>query len=83
MRDTADVLAGLNLSETDTKLLAIVANRRGAEDAAKFKEIDYLGYPFSISETFQLRNTNATIEESLIRVKQIQDICVQSGKEMG
>lgn len=82
MRDTAEVLAGLNLENTATKLLAIVANRRGAEDAAKFSEISFLGYPFSISETFQLRNTNATIEESLERVKQIQDICVRSGKQM-
>ena len=62
MRDTAEVLAGLDLSRTSSKLLAIVANRRGANDAAQFEEINYLGYPFSISETFQLRNTNATIE---------------------
>ena len=75
MRDTADVLSRLDLDNTDTKLLAIVANRRGANDAAQFEEIDVLGYPFSISETFQVRNTNATIEESLVRVQQIQDIC--------
>ena len=82
MRDTADVLARLDLSQTQSKLLAIVANRRGARDAATFPAIDYLGYPFSISETFQLRNTNATIEESLERVAQIQDICAAAGKEM-
>lgn len=82
MRDTADVLAQLDLSNTKSKLLAIVANRRGADDASKFDEIAYLGYPFSISETFQLRNTNATIEESLTRVEEIQQICVNTGKTM-
>lgn len=82
MRDTADVLSRLELSNTNTKLLAIVANRRGADDASKFEEIDVLGYPFSISETFQLRNTNATIEESLERVQQIQDICQKHNKTL-
>ncbi|MEY4902919.1 MAG: hypothetical protein RLZZ292_734, partial [Bacteroidota bacterium] len=82
MRDTAEVLAGLDLSATQTKLLAIVANQRGAADAAAFPEISYLGYPFSISETFQLRNTNATIEESLHRVEEIQAICTQSNKKL-
>ena len=82
MRDTAQVLERLDLDGTDTKLLAIVANRRGANDAARFEEIDYLGYPFSISETFQMRNTNATIEESMERVKQIREICEQADKEM-
>jgi hydroxymethylglutaryl-CoA lyase len=61
MKDTAEVLGHLDLSETSSKLLAIVANKRGADDAVQFQEIAYLGYPFSISETFQLRNTNATI----------------------
>ncbi len=82
MRDTAQVLAGLDLSTTQSELLAIVANKRGADDASQFEEIAYLGYPFSISETFQLRNTNATIEESLERVKVIQEICVNSNKRM-
>ncbi|KGE89690.1 MAG: hydroxymethylglutaryl-CoA lyase [Phaeodactylibacter xiamenensis] len=82
MRDTAEVLGQLDRSKTKTKLLAIVANRRGANDAAQFEQIDYLGYPFSISETFQLRNTNATIEESIERVAQIQDICTASSKEL-
>ncbi len=82
MRDTSEVLAQLDLSGRSSKLLAIVANQRGAEDAAKFPEIQYLGYPFSISETFQIRNTNATIEESLVRVEEIQAICLRSNKEM-
>lgn len=82
MRDTAEVLELLDLSDTETRLLAIVANQRGANDAAQFSQIAYLGYPFSISETFQLRNTNATIEESLERVADIQEICVRSGKTL-
>lgn len=82
MRDTAEVLGKLDLSKTKSKLLAIVANQRGAVDACKFEEISYLGYPFSISETFQLRNTNSTIEESVERVKGIQDLCLTHGKEM-
>ncbi len=82
MRDTAAVLSKLELDNTNTKLLAIVANLRGANDAAQFNEVTYLGYPFSISETFQLRNTNATIEESLARVEQISEICAKSKKEL-
>lgn len=82
MRDTAEVLAGLDLSSTDSRLLAIVANMRGARDAASFDEIDFLGYPFSISETFQIRNTNATIEESLQRVADIQATTIKSGKQL-
>ncbi|MCB0685680.1 MAG: hydroxymethylglutaryl-CoA lyase [Saprospiraceae bacterium] len=82
MRDTADVLAKLELSESQTKLLAIVANQRGAQDASSHKQISYLGYPFSVSQTFQLRNTNATIEESLERVKDIQEICVRTDKKL-
>ncbi|PHI20070.1 hydroxymethylglutaryl-CoA lyase [Lewinellaceae bacterium SD302] len=82
MADTAEVLAGLDLSDTDTRLLAIVANRRGAEAALSHPEIDYLGYPFSISETFQLRNTNATLAESVERVAAIQEMTQAGGKEM-
>lgn len=82
MRDTAKVLDLLDLDNTATKLLAIVANKRGAVDAASFEQIRYLGYPFSISETFQMRNTNATIEASLERVKVIQDICLKNNKEL-
>jgi len=81
MRDTAEVLAGLNLKSA-TKLLAIIANTRGAEDAIKFEEIDYLGYPFSISEEFQKRNTNATIEKSLHRLEEIQTLCLKSKKKL-
>ena len=82
MRDTAEVLSKLDLSNTRSRLLAIVANRRGANDASQFDEITYLGYPFSISETFQLRNTNATIEKSLHRVETIQEICEKHNKKM-
>jgi hydroxymethylglutaryl-CoA lyase len=82
LRDTEEVLKHLNLSETISKLLAIVANTRGAEDASKFNEIDFLGFPFSVSETFQLRNTNSTIEQSLIRVEEIQNICHKSNKKL-
>lgn len=82
MRDTAEVLAGLDLSATSTKLLAIVANQRGAEAALSHSEIDYLGYPFSVSETFQLRNTNATLLESVERVERIQELTVEAGKDL-
>ncbi len=82
MRDTAEVLAQLDMSNTKTKLLAIVANERGAGEAVAFNEITYIGYPFSISETFQLRNTNATITESLERVKHIHELCTTHGKEL-
>lgn len=82
MRDTAEVLRLLELSETQTKLLAIVANMRGAEDAVAFDQIHFLGYPFSISETFQQRNTNAGIEESLSRVGELAELCVKSNKEL-
>lgn len=81
MRDTADVLKGLDL-DTTTKLLAIVANTRGAAQACEFEEIRYLGYPFSISETFQLRNTNATIDDSLGRLMRIKELADQAGKEV-
>lgn len=82
MRDTADVLSRLDLTSTDTSLLAIVANKRGAVDACVFEEIAYLGYPFSISNTFQVRNTNSTIEESLERVRDIQELCSKHNKKL-
>ena len=82
LRDTKEVLAGLDLSRTTTKLLAIVANVRGAEEASLYKEIQFLGFPFSISEEFQRRNTNSTIEESLERVREIQNICKSSDKQL-
>jgi hydroxymethylglutaryl-CoA lyase len=81
MRDTAEVLSLLDLS-TSSKLLAIIANERGAEEAVHFQEIDYLGYPFSVSEEFQKRNTNATILESLGRVEAMQNLCKKNNKEL-
>lgn len=81
LRDTAEVLSGLNLDDK-SKLLAIVANTRGAVDACQFEEINYLGFPFSISETFQQRNTNSSIEESLTRVEEIQNLCLKHNKKM-
>jgi hydroxymethylglutaryl-CoA lyase len=80
LRDTAEVLSNLNL--TDTNLLAIVANQRGAIDACNFEEIKYLGFPFSISETFQQRNTKSSIAESLTRVDDIQALCEKHNKEL-
>ena len=82
LRDTAEVLSKLELGATTSKLLAIVANVRGAEDAVKFDEIKYLGFPFSISETFQQRNTNSSIQESLKRVEEIQTLCINNKKEL-
>lgn len=82
MRDTAEVLARLDLSNTKSKLLAIVANVRGAEDAAKQSAIYYLGFPLSISETFQERNTNKSISEALNSLVEIQNICLRSNKKL-
>lgn len=82
MRDTAEVLSKLDLSRTESKLLAIVANIRGAEDASQFEEINYLGYPFSISENFQMRNTGKTISESIIILDEILNIAAKTNKEL-
>jgi len=82
LADTREVIGQLDLSGTSTRLLAIVANLRGATDAVIFDEISYLGYPFSVSETFQQRNTNSSIRESLTRVEEIQELCVKSGKQL-
>ena len=82
MADTAEVLAGLRYENSNSKLLAIIANERGANDAVVFDEIQYLGFPFSVSETFQQRNTNSTIEQSLGRVEEIQNLCIKTGKEL-
>lgn len=82
MVDTAEVLAKLDLSQTRSKLLAIIANTQGAEMASKHKEIQYLGYPFSISENFQMRNTHKTIAESLITLQEILDIANATDKEV-
>lgn len=81
MRDTAEVLAGLELSSTTSKLLAIVANIRGAEEAVNYDSIQYLGFPLSISETFQQRNTNKSIVEALNTLSEIQNLCIKSGKK--
>jgi hydroxymethylglutaryl-CoA lyase len=78
LKDTAEVLSKLDLSATKSKLLAIIANVRGAEQAAAFEQITYLGFPFSVSEEFQKRNTNSSIGESLERVEEIQNICKRS-----
>ncbi|TKK66116.1 hydroxymethylglutaryl-CoA lyase [Ilyomonas limi] len=82
MRDTKEVIPHLDLSITATKLLAIVANLRGAEEAVQYDEITYLGFPFSISLTFQLRNTNSTIEQSLQTVEAIQRLCLKHRKTL-
>lgn len=82
LADTKEVLAQLDLSATRSKLLAIVANVRGAEEAVVYDEIDYLGFPFSVSETFQLRNTNKTIAESLEQVQTMQELCIKNSKEL-
>lgn len=82
LQDTREVLAGLNVAGSATKLLAIVANVRGAEEAVAFDAIHYLGFPFSISPTFQQRNTNSTPEESLERVEAIQALCLRHNKTL-
>lgn len=82
MADTKEVITNLQLRESKTKLLAIIANERGAEDAIQYDEITYLGFPFSISSTFQQRNTNSTIEESLVRVEKISDLCNKTNKKL-
>ncbi|MBP6025231.1 hydroxymethylglutaryl-CoA lyase [Ferruginibacter sp.] len=82
MADTKDVIGNLELGTGNTKLLAIIANERGATDAVMYDEITYLGFPFSVSETFQKRNTNSTIAESLNRVEAIQNLCVKNNKEL-
>jgi hydroxymethylglutaryl-CoA lyase len=82
MQDTAEVLAQLDLSQTKSKLLAIIANTQGASIAATHPEIQYLGFPFSISENFQMRNTHKTIAESLVTLNEILNIADQSNKEV-
>lgn len=82
MADTKEVLAQLDLAKTNSKLLAIIANQRGADDALQHEEISYLGFPFSVSEEFQQRNTNSSIEESLGRVADIQNMCLKKGKDL-
>ena len=82
LRDTKEVLDKLVFMGSQTKLLAIVANLRGAEDATPFDQIKYLGFPFSVSETFQQRNTNSSIAESFEQVERMQELCLRTGKEM-
>ena len=82
MRDTKQVIQQLDTTNSISKLLAIIANTRGAKEAAEFEKIDYLGFPFSVSPTFQMRNTNSSIEESLQRVKEIKSICDKNAKEL-
>jgi hydroxymethylglutaryl-CoA lyase len=82
MADTAEVVRSLESGVGSTKLLAIVANQRGAEEASVFDQITYLGFPFSVSETFQQRNTNSSIDESLKRVEEIQNLCINKNKKL-
>ena len=82
MRDTANVLKGLDLNSKSSKLLSIVANIRGATDACSFQEISYLGYPLSVSEIFQKRNTNKTISQAFDNVKEIQDLVLKHNKNL-
>ncbi|MFT6970820.1 MAG: hydroxymethylglutaryl-CoA lyase [Roseivirga sp.] len=82
LRDTAEVLDLLDLSSSSSKLLAIIANKRGAEQAVTFKEITYLGFPLSISETFQQRNTKKSIADALNELSEIQNLCIAHGKTL-
>lgn len=82
MADTKEVIEKLELGNTNTKLLAIIANLRGAAEACSYDQISYLGFPFSLSETFQQRNTNSSVDESLKRVEDIQELCVKNRKEL-
>jgi hydroxymethylglutaryl-CoA lyase len=82
MADTAEVISKLEMRNTKSKLLTIVANTRGADEAVEFENICFLGFPFSISPTFQMRNTNSTIEESLKTIDYVQDLCIKHDKEL-
>jgi hydroxymethylglutaryl-CoA lyase len=82
MADTKEVITKIEILNSKTKLLAIIANLKGAEDAVVYDTITYLGFPFSISETFQQRNTNSSIKESLHRVEEIQNLCIKNHKEL-
>lgn len=82
MAHTKEVISQLSVENSKTKLLAIVANTRGAQEAIVFDKITYLGFPFSVSPTFQLRNTNSSIEESLVRVEEIQNLCAKNNKQL-
>ena len=82
MADTRDVISKIQTQNSRTRLLAIVANLRGAEEACEFDSVSFLGFPFSVSETFQQRNTNSSIEQSLGRVGEIQNLCMKKGRQL-
>lgn len=82
MRDTEQIINSLDLSDSKTQLLAIVANLRGARNATEYRAIHYIGYPFSISKTFQMRNTNASLEDSYRQLAEIQSVCSQNNKSL-
>jgi len=82
LKDTKEVLEGLDLSQSQSKLLAIVANLRGAQEASLYSEIDYLGYPFSVSEVFQKRNTNKSIAQSRVLVNQLLELSAKTNKQL-
>ena len=82
LADTSKVIKSINMNNTATKLLVIVGNERGANEAVNFDEISYLGFPFSISETFQKRNINSSVKDSLKRLENIQNLCVKSNKKL-
>lgn len=82
MADTREVVKNLEMHSSSSKLLAIVANTRGADEAAEYDQITYLGFPFSVSPTFQQRNTNSTPQQSLITVEEIQNLCIQNNKQL-
>jgi hydroxymethylglutaryl-CoA lyase len=82
LADTSNVIKCINMNNTNTKLLVIVGNERGANEAVNFDEISYLGFPFSISETFQKRNINSSVKDSLKRLENIQNLCVKSNKKL-
>lgn len=82
LADTSEVIKSLNIGNSSTKLLVIIGNERGAREAVDYDEITYLGFPFSISETFQKRNINSSIKESLVRLEKIQNLCVKNNKKL-
>ena len=82
LADTSKIIKNIKLDNSNTKLLVIVGNERGAKEAVSFDEITYLGFPFSISETFQKRNINSSIKDSLIRLENIQNLCVRNNKKL-
>ena len=82
LADTSEVIKNLKIDSSPTKLLVIIGNERGAKEAVAYDEISYLGFPFSISETFQKRNINSSIKESLLRLEKIQNLCIKNNKKL-